>query len=83
MKKYVVMSDETKEDGTIDTTVEGFFDTLQEANELAEKEFERLSDDDLITRSVSIGEIDEKDLEDKTDWNSFNKVEIINELREE
>ena len=76
---YTVTKEEIKTNENSEIEDIGIFDTYAEAL----REAERLSDsliEEQMLYSVLVGRISEYDLEDKNDWQSYNKIEIIDEL---
>ena len=77
MVKYVVVIDKEKENGVIDEEDVGYYDTQEEADEVACKTAVDMEVDDPSKYEVIVMEIDEKSLETEGEWNSFTEADEI------
>jgi len=77
MIKYAVIK--RKESAKDESEIEdiGIFDTEDEAFKKADEVFADFDFVELLSYKVEVGEISEDDLEDKDDWHSYRKIEII------
>ncbi len=77
MVKYVVLLETLKDDDLDETEVLAVCDTEDEAQKEAQKRFEDLDDDYLEDHDIAVGEVNDEDLDDPEDWESFKYVEVI------
>ncbi|WP_175475294.1 hypothetical protein [Butyrivibrio sp. ob235] len=55
----------------------GFYDTREEADQMAVNKLADMSEDYLKNHEVSVGEVRDDSLDDPEDWNSFREVEVV------
>ena len=77
---YTVTKEEINASAESEIEDIGIFDTYAEAMTVAEGLSDSLTEEQQMVYRVMIGRISEDDLEDKNDWQSYNQIEIIDEL---
>ena len=77
MEKYVVLKDKEMANGVFDEEIVSFHDTEEAANSKAVELSLDFSEADRDTVTVSVGLVEEKDLEEPGNWDTFTEVEIL------
>lgn len=77
MKKYVVLKERKLDNNIIDQEAVCFFDTEDEANEKAGELNDGIPVANKDKYEVSVGIVDEADLEEPDNWETYKQVEII------
>lgn len=77
MRKYLVLKEKELESGVTDIVEVYFFDTETEANEKASQVNFDIPEVERDTQTVSVGIVEEEDLEEKGNWDTFTQVDII------
>ncbi|SEM38061.1 hypothetical protein SAMN04487770_1368 [Butyrivibrio sp. ob235] len=75
--KYVVLLDTLKDGEMNESESLGFYDTREEADQMAVNKLADMSEDYLKNHEVSVGEVRDDSLDDPEDWNSFREVEVV------
>lgn len=83
MEKYVVIKEKEINNAVIDQEVVCFFDSETEANQKAADVYYDLSEADKEQVMISVGLVDEANLEDPENWETYNEVEILYSFEKE
>ena len=77
MIKYVALQDKKISENSYDETLLGIYDNEKDALDAAHEYNDNMPDKDKEFCEISVGSITEDDLEDKNDWESFKKVDVL------
>ena len=77
MFKYAVLIDAQIEKQAYEETVVGFYDTQEEAERVAAETAVNYKASDPSKIEISVAKIDDQDLDDPNDWESFNDMETL------
>lgn len=83
MYKYPVEAQRERKGNIPEARIIALCENQETAEKIAQKAFENLSDEERKTEYIIVGEINEDDLTDRNDWDSYNRIQVISEYVDE